>query len=107
MLIDGIEDTQWGIDVSDQDRMAVEQQGVIADGTNEHLGASDGGIVLMRRMMRDSLAAVAADRDPLFIIRDPAKQIVEFRQHSTMMAQKQEGVGYAMADLARERALAK
>ena len=97
----------WGIDVSDQDRMAVEQQGAIADRTKEHLGASDGGIVLMRRMMRDSLAAAAAGRDPLFIIRDPAKQIVEFRQHSTMMAQKQEGVSYAIADVAREPALAK
>jgi len=57
-------------------------------------------------MMRESLAAVAACRDPLCIIRDPAKQIVEFRQHSTMMAQNQEGVSYAMADLAREPALA-
>ena len=39
-----------------------------------------GGIVLMRRMMRESLAAVAAGRDPLCIIRDPGRQIVEFRQ---------------------------
>ena len=97
----------WGIDVSDQDRMAVEQQGVIADRTNEHLGASDGGIILMRQMMRESLAAVAAGRDPLCIIRDPAKQIVDFQQHSTMMAQKQPDVGYAMADAAREPAFAK
>jgi 5,5'-dehydrodivanillate O-demethylase oxygenase subunit len=97
----------WGIDVSDQDRMAVEQQGVIADRTKEHLGASDGGIVLMRRMMREALAAVTAGRDPLCVIRDPANQIVEFRQHSTMMAQKQEGVSYAMADLAPEPALAR
>jgi hypothetical protein len=35
----------WGIDVSDQDRIAVEQQGVIADRTKAHLSASDGGIV--------------------------------------------------------------
>ena len=97
----------WGIDVSDQDRMAVEQQGVIADCTKEHLGASDGGIVLMRRMMREALSAVAAGRDPLCIIREPTKQIVEFRQHSTMMAQGQEGVSYAMADPAREPVLAK
>ena len=97
----------WGIDVSDQDRMAVEQQGVIADRTNEHLGASDGGIILMRQMMRESLAAVAARCDPLCIIRDPTKQIVDFQQHATMMVQKQPDVGYAMADAAREPVFAK
>ena len=58
-------------------------------------------------MMREALSAVAAGRDPLCIIRDPTKQIVEFRQHSTMMAQRQDGVSYAMGDLAREPALAK
>ena len=87
--------------------MAVEQQGVTADRTNEHLGASDGGIILMRKMMRESLAAVAAGRDPLCIIRDPAKQIVDFQQHSTMMAHKQPDVGYAMAEAAREPVFAK
>lgn len=54
----------WGIDVSDQDRMAVEQQVVVADRTKEHLGASDGGIVLMRRMMREALAAVRGGPGP-------------------------------------------
>lgn len=97
----------WGIDVNDQDRMAVEQQGVIADRTQEHLGASDGGIIMMRRIMREALAAVAAGCDPPYIIRDPARQIIDFRQQSTMMAQKQEGVGYAMAELARGSVLPK
>jgi len=49
----------WGINIHDQDRMAVEQQGVIADRPNEHLGVSDGGIIAMRQMMRESLAAIA------------------------------------------------
>ncbi len=96
----------WGIDINDQDRMAVEQQGVIADRTQEHLGASDGGIILMRKMMREALAAVATGRDPPCIIRDPAKQIVDFRQQSTMMAQKQGDVSYAMVEPAREPARA-
>ena len=50
----------WGINVNDQDRMAVEQQGVVADRPNEHLAVSDGGIIEMRKMMRESLAAIAA-----------------------------------------------
>jgi 5,5'-dehydrodivanillate O-demethylase len=86
----------WGINVNDQDRMAVEQQGVIADRPNEHLGVSDGGIIQMRQMMRESLAAVAAGRDPLCIIRDPAQQKVDFPQKSTMMEKKQGDVGYAL-----------
>jgi len=86
----------WGIDVSDQDRMAVEQQGVVADRPNEHLGVSDGGIIAMRQMMRESLAAVAEGKDPLCIIRDPAKQEVDFPQKSTMMAQKQADANYAL-----------
>jgi len=84
----------WGIDVNDQDRMAVEQQGVIADRPNEHLGASDGGIIRMRQMMREALEAVAQGRDPLCLIRDPAQQIVNFPQKSTMVKEKREDVGY-------------
>ena len=86
----------WGIDVNDQDRMAVEQQGVIADRPNEHLGVSDGGIIAMRQMMRELLAAVAEGKDPLCIIRDPAKQRVDFPQKSTMMEKKQDDVGYQL-----------
>ena len=85
----------WGIDNSDQDRMAIEQQGVIADRANEHLGASDGGIILMRRMMREAMAAVAAGKDPAFVIRDPAKQNIDFRQKATLMDQRQTEGNYA------------
>ena len=86
----------WGIDVNDQDRMVVEQQGVVADRPNEHLGVSDGGLILMRQMMRDSLAAIAAGKDPLCIIRDPAKARIDFPQKSTMMEKRQDGVGYQL-----------
>jgi 5,5'-dehydrodivanillate O-demethylase len=85
----------WGIDNSDQDRMAIEQQGVIADRSNEHLGASDGGIILMRRLMREAMAAVAAGKDPAFVIRDPAKQNIDFRQKATLMDQRQTEGNYA------------
>jgi 5,5'-dehydrodivanillate O-demethylase oxygenase subunit len=90
-----LEGDWWGIDLSDQDRMVVEQQGVIANRPNEHLGASDGGIIMVREMMREALAAVQAGRDPLAIIRDPARQCVDFPQKSDMMYQRQDDVVYA------------
>jgi 5,5'-dehydrodivanillate O-demethylase len=91
-----LESDWWGIDVNDQDRMVVEQQGVVADRPNEHLGASDGGIILVRQMMREALAAVAAGEDPPAIIRDPARQQVDFPHRSEMMRQRQDDVSYAM-----------
>jgi hypothetical protein len=56
----------------------------------------------MRRMMREALPAVAAGRGPPYIIRDPAKHIMDFRQQSTMMAWRPEGVAYGMIEPARE-----
>jgi hypothetical protein len=86
----------WGINVNDQDRMAVEQQGVVADRPNEHLAVSDGGIIEMRKMMRESLAAVAAGKDPLCVIRDTAKQNVDFQRNAGSFQEKRDDVGYAM-----------
>jgi hypothetical protein len=63
----------WGIFQTDQDRMAVEQQGVISNREAEHLSASDGGVILVRQMMRDALTAVEAGQDPLGVTRDPAQ----------------------------------
>lgn len=91
-----LEGDWWGIDVSDQDRMAVEQQGTIADREHERLGVSDGGIILLRKMMKESLELVAKGKDPLCLIRDPAKQNIDFPQSSTMMEQRTEGAHYAM-----------
>jgi 5,5'-dehydrodivanillate O-demethylase len=99
-----LENDWWGIDVNDQDRMAVEQQGVIADRPNEHLGVSDGGIIQMRQMMRESLAAIEAGNDPLCIIRDPAQQKVVFPQKSTMMEQKSKDADYSMGFMATRAA---
>ena len=87
----------WGIDVFDQDRMAIEQQGVIADRPHEQLGASDGGIILMRQMLRESLAALKDGDDPLCIIRDPEKQIIRFPQKSSMLEERQLDADYSMA----------
>ena len=90
-----LESDWWGIDVSDQDRMAIEQQGVIADRPNEHLGASDGGFFLMLRMMREALAAIEEGKDPPCVIRDPAQQAVDFRQQAALMKERQAEGNYA------------
>jgi len=84
--------------------MAVEQQGVIADRPNEHLGVSDGGIIQMRQMMRESIAAVAAGKDPLCVIRDPAQQKIVFPQKSTMMEQRSKDADYTLGFMATKAA---
>ena len=75
----------WGVGSIAQDRMALEGQGKIADRSGENLGASDRGIALYRRILRESIQAVEEGRDPKGIIRDPAKNtLIEFgtRLHS-------------------------
>ena len=86
----------WGIDIIDQDRMVIEQQGVIADREHERLGVSDGGIILMRQMMKESLDLVEQGKDPLCIIRDADKQVINFPQKSSMMEQAREDVDYSI-----------
>jgi 5,5'-dehydrodivanillate O-demethylase len=66
-----VQDAWWGIDTHEQDRVAQESQGVIADRTKEHLASSDQGIILMRKMVRDAIEAVQQGRDPMGVIRDP------------------------------------
>jgi 5,5'-dehydrodivanillate O-demethylase len=66
----------WGIDFNDQDRMAIEQQGVVCDRTAEHLEVSDRGITLLRQLLREALAAVEVGQDPPGVIRDAAEDEV-------------------------------
>jgi hypothetical protein len=58
-----------------QDDAAQDNQGRerIYDRTKEQLAASDRGIVLYRRMLRDSIEAVQQGRDPVGIIRDDGR----------------------------------
>ena len=86
----------WGVDVPDQDRMAIEQQGVQPDRTRERLGASDGGIILMRQMLREALAALEQGIDPPCVIRDAAAQVFDFPQKSSIMEKTQSGVDYTL-----------
>ena len=68
-----IEDGWWNLINSDQDRAAQESQGLIFDRTREYLGTSDAWIVQFRKMLLDQMKAVEEGRDPLGVIRDPAK----------------------------------
>jgi 5,5'-dehydrodivanillate O-demethylase len=61
--------------IEGQDIMAWVTQGPITDRTVEHIGKSDIGIVTMRRMYREQMAAVAEGRDPLAVIREPHERI--------------------------------
>lgn len=63
----------WPKMVSAQDATIQDSMGAIADRENEHLTASDNGIRIARKLLRDALAAVKAGRDPKGVIRDPAK----------------------------------
>ena len=68
-----VQDGWWNLYTHEQDRVAQESQGVIADRAKEHLASSDRGIIILRQMIRDSIDAVRAGNDPLGIIRDPAE----------------------------------
>ena len=62
-----------------QDKMAYETAGAIYDRTVEHLGASDRGIALYRKMLREQLAIVEAGGDPMALVWDPSQnEIIRF-----------------------------
>jgi 5,5'-dehydrodivanillate O-demethylase oxygenase subunit len=57
--------------VMNQDFVAWAGQGTTADRTQEHLGASDRGIIMLRKRFLSDLEAVARGEDPKAVIRDP------------------------------------
>jgi 5,5'-dehydrodivanillate O-demethylase len=62
--------------VEGQDMMAWVSQGPVADRTAEHLGKSDAGVAMLRRMFKQQLALVAAGSDPTVAFsRSPAERI--------------------------------
>ena len=58
-----------------QDFLAWVGQGVIADRTQERLGASDRGIVAIRRRFLDEMERIAAGGEAKGTIRDPARNV--------------------------------
>ncbi|MEE8284658.1 MAG: Rieske 2Fe-2S domain-containing protein, partial [Alphaproteobacteria bacterium] len=71
-----VDDGWWGIASHDQDRIAQESQGLIHDRSRETLGTSDQGVVMLRRMLSDSIDKVARGEDPMGIVRDEGSQDV-------------------------------
>ena len=62
-----------------QDSMAWETQGLITDRTLEHLGTGDEGIIIFRKLLREQIENVRKGREPLGLLRDPAKNnLIEF-----------------------------
>lgn len=53
-----------------QDVVMWETQGAIPDRTAEHLGASDTGIVMLRRLMFENIEKVQRGEDPMGVIRE-------------------------------------
>jgi 5,5'-dehydrodivanillate O-demethylase len=54
-----------------QDVVMWETQGPVSDRTAEHLGTSDEGIALLRRVMFENIERVKRGEDPLGVCRDP------------------------------------
>lgn len=77
--------------IEGQDIMSWVTQGAIADRTAEHLGSSDIGVTLLRRMFRENIAAVEDGRDPIGVIREP-HEVIELP-----LERDKFGAGYAFA----------
>jgi len=61
--------------IDGQDMMAWITQGPIADRTRENLGASDKGVALYRRVLKRELKKIEEGKDPMGVVRDPARNI--------------------------------
>jgi 5,5'-dehydrodivanillate O-demethylase len=59
--------------IDGQDMMAWITQGAIADRSREHLGASDKGVAMYRRVLKREMKKVQAGQDPMGLLRDPSR----------------------------------
>ena len=64
--------------VNVQDKFACYSQGVIADRTDEHLGRTDAGVSLLRRLYLAAMDDVQAGKDPIGLLRQPPGDVVRF-----------------------------
>jgi phenylpropionate dioxygenase-like ring-hydroxylating dioxygenase large terminal subunit len=93
------------------DTWATESEGPIYDRTSEHLGYTDRGIIVLRKLMLQGIADVAAGRDPLGVVREPERNsfpdliarddvlpaAVPWRYHWKRPAEKHEAVSSPIA----------
>lgn len=61
--------------VDNQDMMAWVSQGPIADRTIEHLGSTDQGLAIYRRVLRREIKKVEQGEDPIGVVRDAARNV--------------------------------
>lgn len=61
--------------VTAQDAYAWEAQGPVTDRTQEHLGTSDRGLLILRKLVKEQIELVQQGGDPLGVIRDPARNV--------------------------------
>jgi len=59
--------------VAAQDTFAWESQGAIADRSQEHLGVSDRGVAMLRKLLKEQIELVRDGKEPIGIVRDPQK----------------------------------
>jgi len=62
--------------ITAQDAMVWETQGELTDRCREHLGVSDRGVAMLRRLLKEQINIVRDGGDPMGVIRDPAKNTV-------------------------------
>jgi 5,5'-dehydrodivanillate O-demethylase oxygenase subunit len=60
---------------SGQDIVMWYTQGRVTDRSEEHLGLSDKGIILYRKLLRENLDKVSHGEDPMNVFRDPASNV--------------------------------
>jgi phthalate 4,5-dioxygenase len=60
-------------DFLNEDACATESMGPIVDRSREHLGASDEGVIALRRLLLDSVARNERGEDPPHVVTDPAR----------------------------------
>ena len=53
--------------------MAWETQGSLTDRSREHLGTSDRGILILRKLLKEQIEIVARGGEPIGVLRNPDK----------------------------------
>jgi 5,5'-dehydrodivanillate O-demethylase oxygenase subunit len=74
--------------VINQDTIAWIGQGIVADRTKEHLAVSDLGVRKFRKQLWADLEAVAEGRDPMGVIRDPDRTVVNWPDNRRVQMEK-------------------
>ena len=76
--------------IEGQDIMAWVSQGPVTDRTQEHLGRSDAGVAMLRKMFKENMKRVAEGKDPIAITRE---------KHDIINAEKMRTVVRTQIDL--------